>query len=127
MRDINVVCAIIKNSENAILITQRSDKSNYGKWEFPGGKVNSDETNEEALKREIFEELELKISVGNRIHYSYIKVNSLKYKLHFYECSSDSQNIILNEHLRYKWVKQNKLRNYNFLEGDEDFINTFKQ
>ena len=61
MNLIEVVCGVVNNSENRILITQRGDKINKYKWEFPGGKVNKEENINDSIKRELKEELGIDI------------------------------------------------------------------
>mgnify|MGYP004616124937 CR=1 FL=1 len=72
---INVVAAIIKNGEGKILITQRNlKKSQGGLWEFPGGKIEKGETREEAIIREIKEELTIEINVESYLGKKYLSI-----------------------------------------------------
>ena len=65
---INVTCAIIKNEENEVLVVQRGKKSDHPfKWEFPGGKINEGETEEDCIIREIREELFMDIVIRSRL------------------------------------------------------------
>ncbi|MGB1518467.1 MAG: NUDIX domain-containing protein, partial [Crocinitomicaceae bacterium] len=64
---ITVICGIITNAEGKIFIARRKkDKSLGGKWEFPGGKIEKDETQEECLQRELNEELNMQVKVGEK-------------------------------------------------------------
>lgn len=91
MKEIEVVAAIIKN-DNKILCTQRDVSKNEEvsfKWEFPGGKIESGETQEEALAREIKEELNIDINIENyfmEVNYFY---TSFKLKMHTYLCNTE--------------------------------------
>ena len=83
-KEIDVVCAVMVN-EGKILIARRSaEKSMSGKWEFPGGKIESDETGEQSLIREIMEEMNVEITVGKYIgvfshSYSDLDINLMAY------------------------------------------------
>ena len=84
---INVVAAIIKK-DNHFLIVQRNRKKHLGlKWEFPGGKVEESETFEEALTREIKEELDIIISLQDKITEEKYKDKKIDIVLHYYLCN----------------------------------------
>lgn len=125
---INVVGAIIRNSENKILIAQRNlSKNQGGLWEFPGGKIEDGETKEEAIVREIKEELDMDI-----------KCNSL-FDEHVYEYPDKSINlIVLNcsmlgesykalEHEDLRWVAENEMDNFEFAPADIYFVEKIKE
>lgn len=118
---IDVVCGVVIHN-NRILITQRGDEKNYGKWEFPGGKINNGEHPFDSIKRELFEELRLKVEPINEI----TRYNYLKFNLIFIECKVFSpENIKLSEHLDYSWIERKELSKFNFLEGDLRFIKSY--
>ena len=117
---VDVVCGVIKNGDK-YLITQRGDKKNYGKWEFPGGKVKNRENLNDSIVRELKEELGVDIKPHKVIFQN--RFNG--FNLIFISCSYYQGDIILTEHLDYKWVTQNELKNFVFLEGDKDFIKQF--
>jgi len=119
MKKVKVVCGVVYNNKNEILITQRGDQKNYKKWEFPGGKVKPNEELNKSIKRELKEELNV---VVDPIKVIYSNTNK-KYDLIFIECLYETGTIELNEHLDYNWTKIKDLGNYNFLEGDKEFIN----
>ena len=122
MKKIKVVCGVIMNSENNYLITQRGDFNNFQKWEFPGGKVESTENIFQSIKRELKEELNIEVApVKKLLEYDY-----KEYNLSFIECTLHSKTIVLNEHLNYKWVNIEDFNNFEFLEGDNLFINFLK-
>lgn len=118
MKTIDVVCGFIKHN-GKILITQRSDKKNYGKWEFPGGKVKVGEDIFSSIKRELIEELDLSVNPVKEINNYIFK----SFNLIFIECTCSYTNTIkLKEHIDYLWIEIGELENFDFLEGDKRFI-----
>ena len=121
---IEVVAAIIKVNDKFLCCQRSQNKYNYlsRKFEFPGGKVEDNETNEEALIREIKEELSLSISIESffsTINYSYPDLNI---KMHCYLCSVDKFDIKLNEHISYKLIQKNKLKSLDWIPADLELI-----
>tara|TARA_Y100000590_G_scaffold409246_1_gene501264 strand:+ start:1824 stop:2201 length:378 start_codon:yes stop_codon:yes gene_type:complete len=123
---INVVAAVIKIN-NKYLIVQRNRKKHMGlKWEFPGGKVEENETFEEALSREIKEELNIKIILNEKIAEEKYKDEKIDVLLHYYLCTQISGTIKLNEHEDLAWVKKKDLHKYDFAEGDGNVLSLLK-
>ena len=119
MKKIKVVCGVIVKN-NKYLITQRGDSKNLNKWEFPGGKVEPFENIFDAIKRELKEELSIDVTpIKKLLEYDY-----KKYNLCFIECALGSNKIILNEHLNFTWISKQEFEIYDFLEGDNIFINS---
>ena len=119
----NVVAAIIKKN-NYFLIVQRNRKKHMGlKWEFPGGKVEEGETFEEALLREIKEELNIKIKLHDKIAEEKYKDEKINIVLHYYLCTQESGNIKLNEHENLVWIQKKDFDKYDFAEGDGNILN----
>jgi len=116
---VDVVCGVIKNGDK-YLITQRGDEKNYGKWEFPGGKVKENEHPFDSIKREIKEELNIEISPDREI----IKYRFKGFNLIFIMCKiiQNEKLIKLDEHIDYKWIEINGFKSYEFIEGDVKFI-----
>lgn len=108
---ITVVAALI-HKDNKVLIAKRKSNSNFGKWEFPGGKVELDETEKQAIEREILEEFELIIKANkfivNNIHEYPEKVIDLR----LYECEYLKGDFKLHDHSEYKWVNIKDLLEY---------------
>jgi 8-oxo-dGTP diphosphatase len=119
---IDVVCGVVRNDKGEYLITQRGDEKNYGKWEFPGGKLKENELPFDSIKRELLEELELKVNPINEIkRYTYKQFNLI-----FILCVPlNPDEIKLKEHLELTWVKVKDFKKYNFLEGDLEFIKNY--
>ena len=118
----NVVAAIIKKN-NYFLIAQRNRKKHMGlKWEFPGGKVNKYETFEQALKREIKEELNISINIHKKIAQEKYKDEKIDIFLHYYLCSKKNGVIKLNEHENIAWIEKKDFTKYDFAEGDGNIL-----
>ena len=118
----NVVAAIITQN-NTYLIVQRNKNKHLGlKWEFPGGKVNRNESFEEALSREIKEELNVEINIQRKFAEEKYKDEKIDIVLHYYLCSLKSGTIELNEHEDLAWVEKKDFDQYDFAEGDGNML-----
>lgn len=112
---INVVAAVIKDDNGKILITQRNlKKSQWGLWEFPGGKIEQGETREEAIIREIKEELTIDIKVDSYFDEKVFNYPEKDINLIALECKKINGDIKLLEHEDYKWVNSSELENFEF-------------
>ena len=119
---IDVVAAVIKNQEGKYLITQRNFKKvQGGLWEFPGGKVEENESKEHAIEREIKEELTLKIEANEILGEKEFNYPEKTINLIAIKCKKVSGEVILNEHEAYAWVTPDKFKDYEFAPAD-DFI-----
>ena len=121
MKHIEVVAAIIRKRDK-IFATQRG----YGEWkdwwEFPGGKMEAGETPEEALVREIREELSAEISVDQflcTVEYDYPQFHLT---MHCYICSLLTESLHLNEHEAARWLKNNELDSVKWLPADKIIV-----
>ena len=121
MKQIEVVAAIIRKGDK-IFATQRG----YGEWkdwwEFPGGKMEVGETREEALLREIREELSTEISVDEffcTIDYDYPKFHLT---MHCYLCSLTTEGLHMNEHEAARWLAKDELDSVKWLPADVEVI-----
>ena len=122
MKAKNVVAAIIKE-ENSYLIAQRNRNKYMGlKWEFPGGKVEPNETFHEALSREIQEELNININVHEKIAEEKYKDDEIDIILHYFLCSKKNGTIRLNEHENIVWVETKDFDKYAFVAGDGNVL-----
>lgn len=121
---IDVVAAVIQNEEGKILIAQRNlKKSQGGLWEFPGGKIEPNETKEEAIIREIKEEMDIDIEAKKFIGQKVFNYPDKDINLIAIESKQIKGDIKLNEHEDIKWVNKNELRNFNFAPADKFIIN----
>ena len=119
---INVSAAIIIKDDN-ILIAQRGKKKSQGlKWEFPGGKLEPNESAEESLVREIKEELNIDIEVGEKLGESIFEYPSGRIKLIAFYCEWKSGDLRLLEHEEVKWVKAKALSAFEFAPADIPFV-----
>ena len=116
---ITVVAALIKK-EDKVLIAKRStgDSNVFGKWEFPGGKVEPSETEEQAIEREIKEEFEMNIKAKKFINNNICEYPTRTIDLRLYECEYISGNFKLHDHSEYSWVEIEQLLEYDFAKAD---------
>ena len=116
---ITVVAALIIK-DNKILIAKRStgDNNVFGKWEFPGGKVEPNEDEMSAIEREIKEEFELNIKAKQFITNNICKYPNKTVDLRLYECEYVSGEFKLHDHFEYKWVSKEKIMNYDLAPAD---------
>ena len=120
MKVTDVVAAIIKK-DNLYLVTQRNRNKHMGlKWEFPGGKVEANETLKEALTREIYEELNIDINVYEKLAEESYKDSEINIVLHYFLCSIKDGVINLNEHEAMEWIDKTDFDKYDFVEGDRN-------
>lgn len=122
---IQVVGAAIINDSGELLCAQRGYGSLIGKWEFPGGKVEEDETDQEALKREIKEELNIDIEVGELIDENYNEYSEKNINLKVYKCKYISGEISDTEHQALKWNKPDEAESLDWADADKPIMETF--
>ncbi|BDC34617.1 NUDIX hydrolase [Candidatus Dependentiae bacterium Noda2021] len=119
-----VIAAIFIN-EGRVLIAQRAKKDAlYGKWEFPGGKLEGDETDQECLKRELYEEFSIHAEVGAYLCSSYFEHNNMPYEMRAYYVTSYTGEFVLHEHHEIKWVTPDELPAYEMPEPDQPIVKT---
>lgn len=126
MKEMKVVAAIIQK-ENKILATKRGYGEFINMWEFPGGKIESGETKEQALVREIKEELNIEINVDKfAIDIEYQYPNFYLF-MSCFMCSIKEGSIELLEHNDGKWITKEELNTLNWLPADIDAVNYLKE
>ena len=126
MKVIEVVAAIIRDG-NKVLATQRGYGEFAGGWEFPGGKLEQGETREEALRREILEELDVAIEVDEylmTIEYDY---PSFHLTMHCFFSHVVDGDIKLLEHTSGHWLTKEELSSVNWLPADLDVVEKLKR
>lgn len=122
-----VSCAIIEKGEQ-ILIAQRSESMSLPlKWEFPGGKLEEGESAEESLVREIREELNLEISIMQRLSKSTHEYSNKRIVLIPFICQIHSGAIELREHKEARWIKIDEIEKYQMAEADIPIANEYRQ
>ena len=122
MKILNVVGAVITNNEGQILVAQRpySEVSYKSyKWEFPGGKVEENESPHEALVREIREELDCDIDVKEKLGEMEYDYHDFKLKMDFFRCVLKEGNLPKAlEHNQIKWILLKEMDSLDWLEAD---------
>lgn len=128
MKKIEVAAAVIKK-EDKIFITKRSYGEFIDMWEFPGGKVEAGETQEEALIREIKEELELDINNLNYLTTVKYDYPNFHLTMHCFICEICGGKLSLNAHNDVKWVSLEELPHQNWIPADvqvvEEILNKY--
>ena len=122
MKKIEVSAAIIKK-EKEILITKRSGGPFHDKWEFPGGKIEKNESRENAVIREIKEELEVDIQVDSFLTTIQYQYPQFHLTMHTFWCTITKGDLVLTEHSEAKWVKEKDLLDVDWIPADIDVIN----
>jgi 8-oxo-dGTP diphosphatase len=126
MKTIRVAAAVIKASDDKaepiIFATQRGYGEFKGGWEFPGGKIEAGETPQEALRREIREELDTEISVGEFIDTIEYDYPTFHLSMDCFWCQIISGDLVLKEHEAAKWLTKEKLDSVDWLPADITLI-----
>jgi 8-oxo-dGTP diphosphatase len=128
---IKVTCAIIRNEDEDVLIVQRGEKSDHPfKWEFPGGKLNEGENEEECIIREISEELSIDIVILTRMKSVDYNYGSKHILLTPFICDTLEELPVLSEHIDFRWIPPSELNGIDFSEADvivaEDYMKDIK-
>ena len=117
------MAALIQDEKGRYLITQRREGSHLaGLWEFPGGKRESGESLEEALRRELTEELSARFAVGERVETVRWEYPERTIVIHFYRCRLESGTIEPQEDQAMAWVAPERLSDFDFPPADRDLI-----
>ena len=126
MKTIRVVAAIIFN-QGKVFATQRGYGEFKDGWEFPGGKIEPGETPEEAIKREIKEELDTEIEIVkflDTVEYDYPKFHL---SMDCFICKVKSGDLVLKEHEAAKWLTKENLDSVDWLPADQGLIEKIKE
>jgi len=131
MKTIRVVAAVIKATGEAgepfIFATQRGYGDFKGGWEFPGGKIEEGETPQEALKREIMEELDTEIKVGELIDTVEYDYPTFHLSMDCFWCEITAGDLVLKEHAAARWLSCAELFDVEWLPADIALINVIKE
>lgn len=125
MKTIKVAAAVIRDS-NRIFATARGYGEFKGGWEFPGGKLEPGETPQEALKREIYEELETEIEVGDLIHTVEYDYPGFHLSMDCFWCSIVKGDLVLKEAEEAKWLTLETIDSVSWLPADMELVEIIK-
>lgn len=127
MKHVEVVCAIIENDKDEVFVCKRgAGRQLEGKWKFPGGKVEANESHEQTIIREIKEELNSIVDpyeyIG-KVNYEYKNIEKpFSITLYGYRCVLLNGKLELSEHTASKWINKKDLSTVDFSDADKPFI-----
>ena len=122
-KEVEVVAAVIKKGK-LFYVVQRPFKGEVGgKWEFPGGKIEIGESKEQALARELKEELNIEVMINKSILTSDYEYNTFKIRIHFYECKIKNGIPKLTEHINEKWLLKSQIQKIDLASADIAVLN----
>ena len=123
---IDVVAAVIQKNTKYLIAQRNRNKHFAFHWEFPGGKVDNEETFEIALQREIKEELSIDIKILKKVSSQKHKDDKINVNVHYFLCEHSDGKINLFEHEDLKWVTKTELFSYKMAPGDSKIIKFLK-
>ena len=126
MKRIEVVAAVIVR-DGEVLATRRGYGEWQGWWEFPGGKMEAGESPQDALRREIREELDAEIEVGRLLETVEWDYPSFHLTMHCFICTLVSGSMNLNEHEAAAWLTKENIGSVKWLPADEGLIGRIRQ
>jgi len=122
-KHVDVVCAILINEKNEILCTKRKNIGELAnKWEFPGGKIEIGESLENALIREINEELLIRISSPVHFHTTYYEYQSFTITLHAFISKLINTSYTLVDHADARWLSINEITTLDWADADRPIV-----
>tara|TARA_B100001057_G_C22586733_1_gene847352 strand:+ start:147 stop:533 length:387 start_codon:yes stop_codon:yes gene_type:complete len=121
---VEVVAAVIFYREKILCFKRGNHKFEYigNKFEFPGGKIDQNEKQKEALKREIKEELNYEIEIHEKIMTIDHEYPDFKLKMHCYKCTANSLDFVLGEHTEYRLLDKSELQNLEWVPADIEIV-----
>lgn len=123
----NVVCAIVENDGEYLCVRKGQTKYDYTsfRWEFPGGKVEDGESPQQALHRELLEEMEYEIEVGQELCCVEHEYPDFGIELRAFLCKAQNRHCVLKEHMDSRWLSKEKLDELAWCEADELLLQTW--
>ncbi|MBT3256126.1 MAG: (deoxy)nucleoside triphosphate pyrophosphohydrolase [Deltaproteobacteria bacterium] len=125
VKRIHVSCAIIRKGDLTLAVQRNARMSLPLKWEFPGGKIEKNETPEECLRRELEEELALNVEVGEALKPMTHAYQAFTVVLHPFICGIRSGEIVLHEHAAFVWLSPSKLPELDWAEADRPVLRDY--
>lgn len=125
MKEIDVTCAIILFKDETLVVQRNEDMNLPLKWEFPGGKIEQGESEEECIKREIQEELNIEIELISKLTPSRFDYPNLSVQLIPFLAQYVKGEIKLSEHKQYLLLTKDKLKSLNWAEADIPILNEY--
>lgn len=124
MKHYNVVAAVICHNGKILCMQHGKTKFDYTsyKFEFPGGKIEEGETPQEALKRELMEEMDYPVNVGRKVVTVEHKYPDFGISLTAFICDVTSTAFKMNEHIAYKWCSKDELDTLDWAAADVDIV-----
>ncbi|KNF08310.1 ADP-ribose pyrophosphatase [Gottschalkia purinilytica] len=119
---IDVVAGILIDNNKVLIAKRKEGKSMAGYWEFPGGKVESEEKPEDSLIRELREEMNIKIDIDKKFGESIYDYGNIEIKLIAFLGKIIEGNITLKDHDEYRWVDYKDLDKFTFSPADISFV-----
>ena len=124
---IQVTAAVIEQDDKFLIVRRKKGKSNEHKWEFPGGKIEPNETPQQCLARELHEELGISAQVDEYLTESRFHYRDIEYCLMAYRTRWVSGEYELRDHDRLEWVTTSELSQYDFTEADVKIVSFLQQ
>ena len=118
MKYIEVVAAIIKQEDKILIARRKKGKHLEFKWEYPGGKLENNEEENDALKRELKEEFSIEATIGRYLTESFYEYGSVNINLKAYLVESFSGDFRLIDHDKIEWIKIQEIKKYEFAPAD---------
>lgn len=125
MKSIEVVAGIVIYNNLVLCVQRPKNKFHYisEKYEFPGGKIEDGESKEAALHRELDEELNLSVKIQSLFLIVVHQYPDFELTMHSFICKAESTQIVLNEHIDYKWLKIDELPTLDWAAADIPIVN----
>ena len=124
MKHIEVVAGVIEHDGKILCMERDRCKFDYVsfKWEFPGGKIEEGETKEDALKRELREEMEMDIEIVSHFLDVYHEYPDFSMNMYSFKCIAKSKEFKLNVHHDFKWLKKSELKTLDWADADKPIV-----